>query len=117
MKSNYTNKSIKKLQHEVEELSLDLIAIADEHDKYSLPSGLVSANWIDSLPIETLSESLNVSKGEPRSGFSLRGLVHRPKLRKLYDKTKDELESKASELTIKKIDLILKQIRKIENEF
>jgi hypothetical protein len=104
------------MQHEIDELALDLIAIAEEHDKYSFPLNVNQDKWINSLPIDTLYESLNVSKGEPRSGFSLRGLPHRPKLRKLYEKIKEEFELKASELIVRKIDLILKQIGKIENE-
>jgi len=109
--------SVKLLQETVEELGLDLQAIADEHDKYCLNSSTEdeAITWLHSIPIETLSDSLNRERQKPRSKYSLHDMRHKFALRRLHEKKKEELEKLRIDLNIAKIDFILTQIANIEN--
>jgi hypothetical protein len=107
--------NVKVLQETVEELGLDLKALAEEHDKYCLnySTEAEAINWFNSLPIETLSDSLNREYKKPRSKYSLHDMRHKFALRKLHEKKKEELESLKRNLNIAKIDLIISKISKI----
>lgn len=105
--------SLKNLSETVEELSLDLKAIAEEHDKYCLNSSSndETSNWLYSMPIETLSDSINKEFQRPRNKYSLHDMKHKFALRKLHEKKKEELDILKSELNIAKIDNLLSLIR------
>ena len=107
--------NVNQLQETVEELGLDLQAIADEHDLYCLKtsSEVEAMAWMHSLPIETLSESLNNERQMPRSKYSLHDMHHKFALRKLHEKRKYELDIIKSQLISAKIDFLLSEIDKI----
>ncbi len=72
LKNDNFTKQVKKLQRSVNDLYLDLQAIQDEHDKYILNTPKDKAvDWFQSLPIETLKESLDCDKNNPRTKYSL----------------------------------------------
>ena len=57
--------NIDVLEEVVTELGLDLEALAEEHNQYCMSSSITeeeALNWLHSLPIETLSDSLNKLK-------------------------------------------------------
>ena len=107
--------NVKALQETVEELGLDLQAIADEHDKYCFQSSSENDtfNWLHSLPIETLSDSLNRERQKPRTKYSLHDMNHKFALRKLHEKKKEELDKLKIKFNIAKIDYLLNKIEKI----
>jgi hypothetical protein len=110
-------KQVKRLQRSVRELDLDLKAIVEEHDRYRLqgPDDQVM-NWFHSLPIETLAESLDIEHHKPRTKYSLHDMKHKFALRRLHEKKSKELEQKKSELNIAKINLVITQIERIQND-
>lgn len=110
-----TLSSVKRLQEEVNELGLDLQAIADEHDKYCLTynTDADAIQWLHSMPIETLSDSLNKEHQRPRVKYSLHDITHKSALRKLHSKKKDELEFIQIQLNIAMIDHLLGVIAKV----
>ena len=107
--------NVKYLQETVEELGLDLKAIADEHDRYcfSYSSDKEAFDWLHSMPIETLSDSINRDKQMPRSKYSLHDMQHKFALRKLHEKKKEELEVLQTQLNVAKIDVLLDKIKKV----
>jgi len=107
--------SVKALQETVKELGLDLLALAEEHDKYCLNSNTEDEawRWLHSMPIETLSDSLNNEHKRPRSKYSLHDMRNKFALRKLHEKKKGELEALQIQLNIAKIDLLLGKIASI----
>ena len=109
--------SVKALQETVEELGLDLQALAEEHDKYcfNYSSEDEALNWLHSLPIESLSDSINNECQRPRSKYSLHDMRHKFALRKLHEKKKDELETLQIQLNIAKIDLLIGKIENISD--
>jgi hypothetical protein len=106
---------IEQLQETVEELALDLKALAEEHDLYcfNYSSDKEAIDWLHSMPIETLSDSINRDKQRARSKYSLSDIRHKRALRKLHEKKKDELETLQTQLSIAKIDVILGKIADI----
>lgn len=106
--------SVKHLQDSVDDLGLDVQAIADEHDQYCLTATneAEALNWFHSLPIESLSESLNRDHGRPRLKYSLRDMHHKFALRKLHEEKMEELERLKIRLSIAKIDAVLDMIAK-----
>jgi hypothetical protein len=115
LKNDNHTKQIKKLKKTVRELDLDLQAIIEEHDRYRFQdSDDKVMQWFESLPIETLSESLNKEHNKPRTKYSLHDLKHKFNLRKLHEKKSKELDQKKSELNVAKINHVLSQIYKIQ---
>jgi hypothetical protein len=108
--------NVKMLKQTIEELGLDLQAIADEHDKYCLnySNEAEAMNWFHSLPIETLSDSLNRDYKKPRSKYSLHDMNHKFTLRRLHEKKKEELEKLKIDFNIALIDSIIDKIEKIK---
>jgi hypothetical protein len=109
--------NVNGLRETVEELGLDLQAIADEHDQYCLKASTEdeAINWLHSMPIESLSNSLNMEHQRPRSKYSLHDMRHKCALRKLHEKKKEELDRIKIDLSIAMIDSILEKIERIEN--
>lgn len=109
--------NVKVLRETVEELGLDLQAIADEHDQYCLKTSTEdeAINWLHSMPIESLSDSLNNEHQRPRSKYSLHDMRHKFALRKLHEKKKEELDRLKIDLNIEMINSILDKIERIEN--
>lgn len=107
--------SVKHLQETVEELGLDIKAIAEEHDRYCLnySSETEAFNWLHSMPIETLSDSVNRDNQRPRSKYSLHDMRHKFALRKLHEKKREELEVLQIQLNIARIDVLLGKIASI----
>ena len=97
----------RKLNKEVKDLNLDLLALVDEYNWYNLGD-------IEKLPIESLYESLRYDKKLIRNKGSLRDFHHKFALKKLYDKKSDELEIQRHELNIAKIDIILEKLYGLE---
>ena len=108
---------VKKLQRNLKTLSLDLEAIIQEHDKYRL-SGTNDEimHWYQSLPIESLKESLERDRHIPQTKYSLHHMKHKFALRKLCLKKTEEFEKMKIELNLAKIDCALEVIRKCKNE-
>ena len=108
-----SDKRVKRLTKKVDELLLDLNAIADEHSRYRFGGVAAVESWINCLPIETLGESINRERGKPRTKIALGDLKHKFGLRKLHDDYQEKLELAEIELNIAKIDKVLEQIGKI----
>lgn len=116
MKSDNLTKQVRKLQRNVNDLNLDLQAIQEEHDKYVLGGSKDEAiEWFNSLPIETLRDSLDREKKAPRTKYSLQDMRHKFALRRLHEQKKDQLEKEQSKLNLARIDHIAAQIKKIED--
>jgi hypothetical protein len=107
--------NLKALSKTVEELGLDLQAIAEEHDKYCLNSSSEddAMNWLRSMPIENLRDSLNRDSQRPRERYSLHDMKHKFALRKLHEKKKVEYETLQSKLIITKIDTLITKINSL----
>jgi len=104
--------NLKQLQNIVQELDLDLKALAEEHDKYCLKSTNDddAINWLHSLPIETLTDSLDKDHQRPRTKYTMHDIIHKSALRKLHEKKKTELEIQTHKLNIAKIDFLINKI-------
>ena len=107
------DRRVKRLEKKVDELLLDLNAIADEHDRYRFGGTAAVESWINCLPIETLRESINRDWGKPRTKMALGDLKHKFGLRKLHDDYQKRLERAEIELNVAKIDKVLEQIGKV----
>lgn len=107
--------NLKLLTKTIKELTLDLQAIVEEHDRYRLNSSSVddAFGWLNSLPIESLKESLDKDYSNPRSKYSLSDMKHKFALRKLHDQKKEKLEDLKSKLNIAKIDELINIINNI----
>ena len=115
MKDNNLEEQFLKLKENVEELDLDLKGIVEEHDYYRLDDSKENIeNWFNSLPIETLKDSLISEHHLPRKRYSLHDMRHKFALRKLYEQKKHELDLEKIQLNIVKIDCVLAQIKGIE---
>lgn len=111
------DKQVKRLQKAVKELGLDLEAILEEHDRYRLKGSSEEVmDWFQSLPIETLRESIDREHKKPRTKYSLHDMKHKFELRKLHELKTKELEQKQSQLNVAKINSILAQIERIKND-
>jgi hypothetical protein len=106
----------RRLRRNIRELNLDVQAIIEEHDRYRLggdPNRI--EEFFESLPIETLRESLERENGRPRTTFSLRDMHHKFGLRKLHDKKMEELARRQCEYNIARIEMLESKIRKVED--
>lgn len=109
------NAEIRKLERCISDLSLDLQAITQEHEHYVFNgSNEEVLIWFHSLPIETLSESLSFDARRPREKYSLADMKHQFALRKMHRQKIEELENKKAELSLAKIDSIMKNIERIK---
>ncbi len=116
LKSDDLTKQVKNLQRSVNDLNLDLQAIQEEHDRYVLGASKDEAiEWFHSLPIESLKESLNHDKKNPRTKYSLQDMKHKFALRRLHEKKKEQLEDEKSKLSIARVNHILVQIENVES--
>lgn len=108
------NAEIKELERCVNDLNLDLQAITQEYDNSIFPgSNEEILAWFHSLPIETLTESLNFDLNISRTKYSLCNMKHQFILRKLHQRKIEELENKKIELSIAKINSIISIIERI----
>lgn len=105
---------VRKLAKKVDELLLDLNAIADEHERYRFGGMAAVESWINCLPIETLRESVERDHGKPRTKMALGDLKHKFGLRKLHEDYQEKLEQAEIELNVAKIDKVLEQIGKVK---
>jgi hypothetical protein len=106
----------RRLYNDVKELSLDLKAIIEEHDRYRLGGNPDRVEkFFESLPIETLRESIDFDSKCPREKYSLRDMHHKFGLRRYYYQKQHELELKQHQLNIAKIDIIISRIKKVED--
>ena len=103
-------KSLRTQKIKVKKLSKDFEAIVDEHDYYTFSSEKEAMVWFQSLPIETLSESLSMDKKLPRQKPSLQDMHLKTKLRKDSYKVQNKLEKAMYDLNIANIDFILSKI-------
>jgi|SRR5690606_296972 len=109
------NAEVRELERCVNDLNLDLQAIIQEHEHYIFNgSNEEVLSWFHSLPIETLSESMDFDAKKPRSKYSLSDMKRQFVLRKLHQEKLKELESKKIELSIAKIDNIINDIESIK---
>lgn len=116
LKSDNHTRQISRLQRSVNDLSLDIQAIREEHDRYVLKgSNDEIMGWFHSLPIETLSESCDRERAKPRTKYSLHDMKYKFALRKLHELKKDQLEKEQIKLSLAKIDKVIVQIERIEN--
>ncbi|MCK9567666.1 hypothetical protein M0R72_01795 [Candidatus Pacearchaeota archaeon] len=108
--------NVNVLRETIDELGLDLQAIADEHDQYCLKTSTEdeAMNWLHSMPIENLSDSLNREHQRPRSKYSLHDMRHKFALRKLHEKKKEELDRLKIDLNIAMIDSIISKIESVK---
>jgi hypothetical protein len=114
LKNDNLTKQVSKLQRNVNDLSLDLQAIKEEHDRYTFGSSKDKViEWFSSLPIESLLDSIDHEKHKPRTRFNLQDMHHKFALRKLHNQKQDQLERETTKLNIVKIDQIINRINKI----
>jgi hypothetical protein len=92
-----SSRTVKRLERSIRELTLDLKAITDEHDRYCWPTHEQAVAWFESLPIETLRESVERDHGKPR----------------LHEKTQAQLEQKERDLREARYDRAIKEIERI----
>lgn len=109
-------KTIKNIEQEIVETTLDIKAIMEEHDRYKFKSEQEAYTFIESLPIETLKESLDKDNGKPRSRISLKDIPHVNRLHREFDKKQDSLMKLKKDLFIAKIDELQEKINKIIGE-
>lgn len=108
-------RQVKRLEKSVKELGLDVQAILEEHDRYRLKgSNEEIMEWFQSLPIETLHESLDRERQKPRTKYSLHDMTHKFALRRLHEQKIRELDRKQTDLNVAKINLILAQIERVK---
>jgi hypothetical protein len=106
----------RRLKRHIKELYLDVEGIIKEHDRYRLGGDQDRIEqFFESLPIETLRESLAREHGKPRTTFSLRDMHHKFGLRKLHDQKQQELECRQHEYNIAQIEVVQNKIRKVED--
>jgi len=105
---------VERLEKKVDDLLLDLDAIADEHNRYRFGGMGAAESWINSLPIETLRESVSREHGHPRTKLALGDFKHKTGLRRLHEEYQDQLEQTEIELNVARIDKALEQIGKIK---
>lgn len=67
-------------------------------------------NWIQSLPIETLNESLLFESNKKLKKFSLKDIKEKRALKKNFFSKKEEISVIESKLNLAKIDLLLKKV-------
>jgi len=116
MKNKSEGRSIRELKRSVKELSLDLQDIIKEHDLYRLNKSKEELmKWFDSLPIDTLYDSIAKERQLPRRRYSLFDMKHKYDLRKLYEQKKEELELEERELRVAQINHIMVKIKRIED--
>ena len=107
------DKRVKSLQRKVNSLSKDIQAIIQEHDTYVLSKdGEAEKFFSFDLPIETLNDSLLRARGGPRSKYSLKDFYHKIALRRLAEKTKEELDDAERNLRLAKIEVLLDRAKK-----
>lgn len=115
-KRNSPEYRARRLRNDVRELTLDVKAIIEEHDRYRLGGNIEQIEkFFDSLPIETLRDSILFEKNQPRERYSLKDMCHKFGLRRYYHQKKHELDLKQHELNIAKIDIIISRIKKVED--
>lgn len=108
-------RQIKRLQRSVEELDLDIKAILEEYDRYRMKgTNEEIMDWFQSLPIETLRESCDRERGNPRCKYSLKDMQHNFSLRRLHEQKTFEFQRKQSELNVARINHVLAQIERIK---
>jgi hypothetical protein len=105
----------RRLKRHIKELYLDVKAIIEEHDRYRLGGDMDRIEqFFESLPIETLRESLERENGKPRTTFSLRDMHHKFGLRRLHDQKQAELERRQREYNIARMEVLQNKIQKVE---
>lgn len=106
----------KQLEEEIKETTLDIKAIIEEHDRYKFKSDKEVYAFMESLPIETLRDSLNKDLGKPRSKISLKDIPHIAKLYREFDKKQESLQKLKNDLFIAQVDELQEKINKIIGE-
>ena len=109
-------KLFRKINRDLKILAKDLDAIVAENTSYQ---NQVSHGWMESLPIETLSESLAVEHTRPRVKMSLCDFKIKNKLHKSYNQKIDEFDILRHKKAEAELDCILENIEqclKIVNE-
>jgi hypothetical protein len=109
-------KLFRKINRDLKHLAKDLAAIVAENNLYQ---NQVSHDWMESLPIETLSESIAVEHAQPRARMSLCDFKIKNKLHKSYNQKIDEFDILRHKKSEAEIDCILENIEqclKIVNE-
>ncbi len=109
---NLPSKKIRDLQKKAHELSLDIQAIVKEHDSYTIRGD--AKNWLERLSVETLNDSLCIEHDVRKDALPLTVMKHKFGLRKLHEKTQEELDQVQSELKTEKIDALLNRINQID---
>lgn len=110
--SALSSKKIRGLQRKAKELSMDIQAIVKEHDSYMIKGD--AKTWLERLSVETLNESLSIEHGVRKEVMPLTAMKHKFGLRKLHEKTQEELIKVQSELRVEKIDILLNRIAQID---
>jgi hypothetical protein len=112
------NDDISSIEKKIEETQNEIQAMVKEHDRNRLDvSNSELESWFNSLPIESLKESLDRDRNKPRRSYSLKNMLQKFRIRKQCMKKNDEAARLASKLVVAKSDFILEQIRKIEDDY
>lgn len=106
----------KQIEKEIKKTTLDIKAIMEEHDRYKFKSDKEAYAFMESLPIETLTDSLNKDLGKPRSRISLKDIPHVNKLHREFDEKQESLKKLKNDLFIAQIDELQEKINNIIGE-
>lgn len=110
-------RNVSRLEKKARSIEEDLASIQDEHNSYRLDGDVAKIErFFDDFIISSLHDSICVERGLPLNKFSLKDLNHKFHLRQLHEEKEEELERTSRLLNIAKIDLILAQIKKVEEE-
>lgn len=108
---NKQRRQIRILTKQLKFFDVRLKEIEKEHNGYCLDGDVDKVTeWFQSLPIETLQESLNYDLNA-HSKYSLNDLNKKSVLRKEFDSFIEQFSSLQSKLNIAKIDLLLLEIK------
>lgn len=114
IKQNSNYREAKKLEREMKRLAKDIDNIVSQHNSFTKDHTSISAqNWIESLPVESLKDSVNIENGKPTKKLTLGDLVQKSQLAKQFEEKTDKLDILAHKHNEAKIGAVLDKIEKL----
>ena len=116
-------KSTKECKEKAEQAKSDVLKLRDElemivaeHDFYTFENEHDVEDWLSSMPIETLGDSMKLERGNPLGKYTLSDFKTKSKLKKDFQKAKDVLENKITDMNIAHIELLIAKVDGYINE-
>ena len=101
-----------ELEKEFRKLKRELDYFVDKHDSLSFKNEVEAAKWLQSMPIETLMESIKYDNGN-QTKLSLKDVKRKAEFRGKYTEIKGKIDSLLSEFDIEKIESLQKEIEDV----